>query len=189
MSANLYRNLAVNQEVALSLAIFYSMTYRQLIDHKALTLGTYIQIRAQRTEYIGIVYIYLVGLLHLGHRLIVGIQQMQQFGPLHTRQIAQHRIFVQFQIRGQFGDIYIVRHIIGQKQHHRLELARVGRINATELRHLLIDDKAHHILYAAVVFLFVAIVEGVVACTQILLEQGLGMTHLAHLIANGISIL
>ena len=43
-----------------------------------------IELATQGIENIGVMDINLVGLLHLRYRLVIGIKQMQQLGPVHA---------------------------------------------------------------------------------------------------------
>ena len=119
---------------------------------------------------------------------LVGCEQVEQLGTLHARQVAEHGGLVELEVGRQLGDVHLVGDVVGKVEHHGLQLAGICGVYTAELRHLLVDDEADDILYAAVVLYLLAIVEGVVAHAQILLEEGLGMAYTAHLVADAIGI-
>ena len=64
-AAHLKSDLSINFEVALVFSVFYRVRRGQLINHKVFSNCAGVEFATQRVEDIGVVDIYLVGLLHL----------------------------------------------------------------------------------------------------------------------------
>ena len=115
LSSNFDGDVAVYQVIALCLAIFYCMTYRELIHGETFPQSAYVLLTTKGAEHVGVVDINLVRLLHLRHRLVVCIEKVQQFSPLHAGEIVQDCVLVDFQIGGEFCYVHVVRHVVSQE--------------------------------------------------------------------------
>ena len=60
---------------------------------------------------------------------------------MQTIEITQHRLFVQFKIGREFGNVHLVRNVFGQKEQQGLDFARVGCFYSAKLRQFLVDDE------------------------------------------------
>ena len=72
-STHLYCNLTIYLEISLTLSVLNGVAGGQLIDNETFTKGTYLMLCSECIECVGIMEVHFVGLLHLGHRLIVCI--------------------------------------------------------------------------------------------------------------------
>ena len=79
-ASDLDGGFAIDDKVALASAIFHSVVDGQLVDKKTLTNGANLLSISKCIEHIGVVQVYLVGFLQPRDGVVVGIEQVKQFG-------------------------------------------------------------------------------------------------------------